>query len=83
MRVRPRRALPAPIAVRLGRVAGPAVAVGALITTAAVTAWPSTSMQAVPLDAGIPTVTASVPCRLGPFRRLFRRRCRRRPVGQG
>jgi hypothetical protein len=53
--------MPAPIAVRVGRVAGPAVAVGALITTAAVTAWPSTSMQAVPLDAVAPTAAASTP----------------------
>ena len=41
MPVRPRRAMPAPIAVRVARVAGPAVAAGALISTVAVTAWPS------------------------------------------
>lgn len=63
MRVRPRRALPAPIAVRVARVAVPAVAVGALITTAAVTAWPSSagSLQAVPLDSSasvLPSVVA-------------------------
>ncbi|HYI54263.1 MAG TPA: hypothetical protein VEX57_09860 [Microlunatus sp.] len=53
MRVRPRRAMPAPIAARVARVAGPAVAAGALITTVAVTAWPSSagSLQAVPLDS--------------------------------
>ena len=62
MRVRPRRAMPAPIAVRVARVAGPAVAAGALITTVAVTAWPSTgSLQAVPLDSSasvVPSVLA-------------------------
>ena len=62
MRVRPRRALPAPIAVRVARVAGPAVAAGALITTVAVTAWPSTgSLQAVPHDSSasvVPSVLA-------------------------
>jgi hypothetical protein len=63
VRVRPRRALPAPIAVRVARVAVPAVAVGALITTAAVTAWPSSagSLQAVPLDSSasvLPSVVA-------------------------
>jgi hypothetical protein len=53
VRVRPRRAMPAPIAARVARVAGPAVAAGALITTVAVTAWPSSagSLQAVPLDS--------------------------------
>ena len=63
MRVRPRRALPAPIAVRVARMVGPAVAAGALITTAAVTAWPSsTGLQAVPLDSSasrVPSVLAS------------------------
>ena len=63
MRVRPRRAMPAPIAVRVARVAGPAVAAGALITTVAVTAWPSStgSLQAVPLDSSasvVPSVVA-------------------------
>ncbi len=63
MRVRPRRAMPAPIAVRVARVAGPAVAAGALITTVAVTAWPSStgSLQAVPLDSSasvVPSVLA-------------------------
>ena len=63
MRVRPRRALPAPIAVRVARVAGPAVAAGALITTVAVTAWPSStgSLQAVPIDSSasvVPSVMA-------------------------
>ncbi|GAA3700143.1 hypothetical protein GCM10022204_16040 [Microlunatus aurantiacus] len=61
MRVRPRRAKPAPTAVRVGRVAAPALAVGALITTAAVTAWPSTSLQAVPLDDVRPSAVASAP----------------------
>ncbi|HEY5788340.1 MAG TPA: SH3 domain-containing protein [Microlunatus sp.] len=56
MRVRPRRAMPAPIAVRVARVAGPAVAAGALITTVAVTAWPSSTsaLQAVPIDSSSP-----------------------------
>jgi len=62
VRVRPRRAMPAPIAVRVARVAGPAVAAGALITTVAVTAWPSTgALQAVPLDSSasvVPSVLA-------------------------
>ena len=63
MRVRPRRALPAPIAVRVARVAGPAVAAGALITTVAVTAWPSSTgaLQAVPIDSSasvVPSVMA-------------------------
>jgi hypothetical protein len=63
VRVRPRRAVPAPIAVRVARVAGPAVAAGALITTVAVTAWPSSvgSLQAVPLDSSasvLPSVQA-------------------------
>ena len=63
MRVRPRRAMPAPIAVRVARVAGPAVAAGALITTVAVTAWPSSTgaLQAVPLDSSasvVPSVVA-------------------------
>ena len=70
MRVRPRRAMPAPIAVRVARVAGPAVAAGALITTVSVTAWPTVavtawpssagSLQAVPLDSSASTVP-SVP----------------------
>jgi len=59
VRVRPRRAMQAPIAVRVARVAGPAVA---LITTVAVTAWPSTgALQAVPLDSSasvVPSVLA-------------------------
>ncbi len=62
MRVRPRRAMPAPIAVRVARVAGPAVAAGALITTVAVTAWPSSTgaLQAVPLDSSASVVPAAV-----------------------
>ena len=61
MRVRPRRAMPAPIAVRVARVAGPALAAGALITTVAVTAWPSStgSLQAVPIDS-VPSASPSV-----------------------
>ncbi len=63
MRVRPRRALPAPIAVRVARMAGPAVAAGALITTVAVTAWPSSTgaLQAVPIDSSasvVPSIMA-------------------------
>ena len=57
MRARPRRALQAPIGVRVARVVGPAVAAGALITTVAVTAWPSSSLEAVP--SGL-TVTPSL-----------------------
>ena len=62
MRVRPRRAMPAPIAVRVARVAGPAVAAGALITTVAVTAWPSStgSLQAVPIDSSASAVPSVV-----------------------
>ena len=62
MRVRPRRAMPAPIAVRVARVAGPAVAAGALITTVAVTAWPSStgSLQAVPIDSSASAVPSEV-----------------------
>lgn len=52
--------MPAPIAVRVGRRAAPALAVGALITTAAVTAWPNASLQAVPLDDVSPATSASV-----------------------
>jgi hypothetical protein len=48
VRARPRRAQKAPIGVRVARVAGPAVAAGALITTVAVAAWPSSSLEAVP-----------------------------------
>ena len=48
MRVRPRRALKSPIGVRVARIAGPAVAAGALITTVAVAAWPSSSLEAHP-----------------------------------
>ena len=61
MRVRPRRAMPAPIAVRVARVAGPAVAAGALITTVAVTAWPSSTgaLQAVPIDS-LPSASPSI-----------------------
>lgn len=51
--------MPAPIAVRVGRRAAPALAVGALITTAAVTAWPNASLQAVPLDDVSPPTSAS------------------------
>ncbi len=55
--------MPAPIAVRAGRRVAPALAVGALITTAAVTAWPSSSLQAVPHEDASPatTVSASAP----------------------
>ena len=62
MRVRPRRAMPAPIAVRVARVAGPAFAAGALITTVAVTAWPSStgSLQAVPIDSSASAVPSVV-----------------------
>ena len=62
MRVRPRRAMPAPIAVRVARVAGPAVAAGALITTVAVTAWPSStgSLQAVPIDSSASVLPSMV-----------------------
>jgi hypothetical protein len=61
VRVRPRRAMPAPIAARVARVAGPAVAAGALITTVAVTAWPSSagSLQAVPLDSSASVLPAA------------------------
>ncbi|HEY5979650.1 MAG TPA: hypothetical protein VIT41_08440 [Microlunatus sp.] len=61
MRVRPRRAVPAPIAVRVARMAGPAVAVGALITTVAVTAWPAGSLQAVPLDSSASVLPSAAP----------------------
>ena len=55
LRARARRALPAPIAVRAARIAGPAIAAGALITTVAVTAWPSSTSS---LGAGPATVTS-------------------------
>lgn len=63
MRVRPRRALKTPIGARVARVAVPAVAAGALITTAAVTAWPSSSLEAMP--SGL-TVTPAIPAAGGP-----------------
>ena len=71
MRVRPRRAMPAPIAVRVARVAGPAVAAGALITTVAVTAWPNSigSLQAVPIDSSASLLPAVVTPAASPSRR--------------
>ena len=61
MRARPRRALQAPFGVRVARIAVPAVAAGALITTAAVTAWPSSALEASPAVAPSPvTVSPSV-----------------------
>jgi hypothetical protein len=60
VRSRPRRALKAPIGVRVARIAGPAVAAGALITTVAVTAWPSPgSLQALPATSPASESTAS------------------------
>lgn len=56
MRARPRRALQSPLGVRVVRIAGPAVAAGALITTVAVTAWPSSALEAVPATAASPFV---------------------------
>lgn len=58
MRVQPRRALKAPIGDRAARVAGPAVVAGALITTAALSAWPNPSLASVPIR-DIPVVSAS------------------------
>ncbi len=58
MRVQPRRALKTPFGVRAARVAGPAVVAGALITTAAVSAWPNPSLASVPVE-DIPLASAS------------------------
>ncbi|HEU5485424.1 MAG TPA: SH3 domain-containing protein [Microlunatus sp.] len=63
MRARPRRALQAPFGVRVARVAVPAVAAGAAITTVAVTAWPISSVEAAPApvtSAASPSADAAV-----------------------
>jgi hypothetical protein len=60
-RARPRRALKAPIGVRLVRVGGPAVAAGALITTVAVSAWPTSVLVAGSgVSPSVVTVTPSL-----------------------
>ena len=52
VRVRPRRPLQAPLGVRVVRIAAPAIAAGALITTVAVTAWPSSAGSVRAVRAG-------------------------------
>lgn len=68
MRARPRRAYQAPLGARIARIAAPVVAAGALVTTVAVTAWPSSagSLQARPAASSstlpatpIPSVSSS------------------------
>ena len=60
MDARPRRALKAPIGVRMARVGGPAVVAGALITSVAVAAWPTSPVEAMPAIPATVTVTPNV-----------------------
>ena len=60
MRVKPRRARQAPFGLRVVRVAGPVVVAGALVTTAAVSAWPDSSLASVPTGNESPSAAAKV-----------------------
>lgn len=56
---RPRRAMPAPLAVRVARVAAPILLVGAGVTAIVVSAWPAASQVGTPAISAVPSVAAS------------------------